>query len=257
LKVVDLKTQSKFIPLKHIAKTKQMDLQRRKAKLREAAQQFEAIFLSYILKTMRQSIPKGGLFPQGLANNIYNSMFNTEVAKQLAKRNEFGLADILFRQLAGKLQMHQNNATEQPKSIRPTIEKLKKFQPIIHKASKKYSVSQNLIYAIIHQESGGNPQAISPKGAKGLMQLMDQTAKELGVVNVWDPEENILAGVKYFRWLLNEFNGDVNLALAAYNAGPENVKRYGGIPPFKETQHYVQKVLDLFEHLRQNEVTNI
>ena len=93
-------------------------------------------------------------------------------------------------------------------------------------------------------ESSYNKRSVSKQGAVGLMQLMPVTAKSLGVENILNPEENIHAGVKYYRSLLNRFNGEEKLALAAYNAGARNVRKYNGVPPFKETRRYIKKVLE-------------
>jgi len=117
------------------------------------------------------------------------------------------------------------------------------FHGIIIQVAGRYEVDPHLIQAIIFAESGYNPRAKSKKGARGLMQLMPSTAKSLGVENIYDPEENIDGGVRYFRSLLDRFDGDVQLALAAYNAGSRNVRNYEGIPPFKATRHYIKKVL--------------
>jgi soluble lytic murein transglycosylase-like protein len=107
----------------------------------------------------------------------------------------------------------------------------------------KYGLDESLVHAMIRVESAGNPNAVSNKGASGLMQLMPGTAKDMGVRNIFDPAENIAGGTQFFAKVLDVFEGNVSLALAGYNAGPENVKKYGGIPPFKETQNYVRDVL--------------
>src|SRR5699024_6047141 len=111
------------------------------------------------------------------------------------------------------------------------------------KAAEKYHIDENLIHAIIHVESGYNPNAKSIAGAQGLMQLMTETARGLGIQNPYDPEQNIDGGAKYLRYLLDKYNGDLNLALDGYNAGTGNVDKYQGIPPFRETENYVHQVM--------------
>jgi soluble lytic murein transglycosylase-like protein len=125
------------------------------------------------------------------------------------------------------------------------------FHPIIQKAADRYEIDAALVKAIIMAESSYNPNAVSKRGAKGLMQLMPRTAKALGVEDIFNPEHNIDAGVRYFRKLLNRFNGDIKLALAAYNAGSKNVRYYDGIPPFKATRYYVEKVFEYYEYYKE------
>ncbi len=118
---------------------------------------------------------------------------------------------------------------------------------IVTAMAEQYGVDPALIWDIIRQESGGNANATSRAGAEGLMQLMPGTAAELGVTDPYDPKQNIRGGVAYFAQLLKQFNGNVALALAAYNAGPGAVRNYGGIPPYQETQNYVKKILGEYQ----------
>jgi len=124
------------------------------------------------------------------------------------------------------------------------------FDSLIFEYSKKYQVDSALIKAIIRAESGFNPRAISRKGAKGLMQLMPETAVRWNVSNVFNPRENIEGGVRYFKYLLSLFNNDLRLSLAAYNAGENVVSELGTIPPYRETVDYVRKVLNFYQSYR-------
>jgi soluble lytic murein transglycosylase-like protein len=130
------------------------------------------------------------------------------------------------------------------------------FYNIILQAAFQHSIDPALIRAVIMAESSYNPDAVSKSGAKGLMQLMPRTAQALGVKDILDPIHNINGGTKYLRQMLDRFEGDVKLALAAYNAGSRHVKRYGGIPPFKETRNYVKKVLNYYETYQKEFLAN-
>ena len=121
------------------------------------------------------------------------------------------------------------------------------YQSLISEASQQVDLDPHLVMAVIKAESNFNPLAVSPKGAMGLMQLMPATAKEMGVDNPFDPAENIRGGMKYLSRMLNLFNQDVSLALAAYNAGPLRVMEHKGIPAITETRNYIQQVLNYYK----------
>ncbi len=122
---------------------------------------------------------------------------------------------------------------------------------LIAPAAAKYALDPNLVAAVIWAESSGDPKAVSTKGAKGLMQLMPGTARDMGVSDVLDPSQNVDGGSLYLRQMLDRHDGVLSLALAAYNAGSEAVRKYGSIPPFKETQNYVAKVMRAYERARE------
>jgi hypothetical protein len=117
-----------------------------------------------------------------------------------------------------------------------------KIKRLVKKLAPQYELNPDLVLAVIAAESNFNPRAMSHKNAKGLMQLIPETAARFGVRNIWDPEQNLRGGMAYLRWLLGYFDGKLHLALAAYNAGEKAVDRYGGIPPYPETQNYVRLI---------------
>ncbi|MBI4642567.1 MAG: lytic transglycosylase domain-containing protein [Deltaproteobacteria bacterium] len=130
-----------------------------------------------------------------------------------------------------------------PRILLPSALEQANLGAMVKKYAAHYGLDESLVWAVIRQESGFNPAAVSPKGAMGLMQLMPATAVLVGVQDPFNVEENIAGGVKYLKACLNRFDQDVSLALAAYNAGPENVAKYQGCPPFSETKNYVAAVL--------------
>lgn len=123
------------------------------------------------------------------------------------------------------------------------------FRPLLEEAARRYGLDPALVEAVVRAESGFNPAATSPAGAMGLMQLMPATARALGVLDPYDPVQNVHGGVRYLRGLVDRF-GDLTLALAAYNAGPAAVQRYGGVPPYPETRAYVERVLQAWRRAR-------
>jgi soluble lytic murein transglycosylase len=124
---------------------------------------------------------------------------------------------------------------------------LRAFAHVIRAAAERYGLDARLVEAIVQTESAGNPTAVSPKGARGLMQLMPERAQELGVRDSFDPVQNVDGGVRHMRDLLQRFGGDLTLALAAYNAGEAAVRAHGGVPPYAETREYVRRVRALYE----------
>jgi soluble lytic murein transglycosylase-like protein len=128
-----------------------------------------------------------------------------------------------------------------------------RYAPLVKKAAREHSLDQALLQAMIAAESGFDPHAVSPKGAVGLMQLMPETARRYGVRNLYDPAENIQGGAKYLRDLMQKFNNDLSLTLAAYNAGENAIIQYGHrIPPYRETLQYVPRVLTLYRQYQRN-----
>jgi soluble lytic murein transglycosylase-like protein len=250
--------------------------------LQKAANDFEAIFVNLMLKTMRQTIVKSGLLDSGLGGEVMESMFDQELSRKIAANSNLGIAESLVRHLSDTqqktpekleklLQLREPQQQQQAYQLMPASsvtfrkidtnpyldmplnKRIESFQPAIEKAAQKYRLKPSLIKAVIAAESAGNPHATSRKGAKGLMQLMDGTARQLNVSDSYNPEQNIEGGARYLRQLLDMFDGDVTLALAGYNAGPGNVQKHNGVPPFPETQQYIRRVLKFQSRFSQAE----
>ena len=260
---------------KPVAVEKSDDKALRLEKLKKACKDFESIFISYMLKTMHKTTEDSGLFGPGLGGDIYQEIFDEKLADSMASSNQMKIGDMLFKsysRLVGGSDSPNNppitDIKTELKSIKPrpdataaiirtakppenktvkspvqSDKKLHGFDHIVLKAAEKFGLKPSLIKAVIEHESAGNPAAVSAKGAKGLMQLMDSTASMLGVANPFDPAQNIMGGAKYLSMLLKKFGGDIVKTIASYNAGPAAVEKYNGIPPYSETQKYVRNVM--------------
>ena len=250
-------------------------------KLRDAADQFESIFVGMMMKSMRGTVGSGdgeddgdnsscGVPKTSMGEGMYTSMLDEQYSKIMSSSAGFGLSDQIVKQVAAQenLDISDLKSISKSKTMPIGLDMLKSWSPISSKgnvseynahimdASKTYGVDPSLIKAVIMRESAGKSNAVSTAGAKGLMQLMDSTASDMGVQKVFDPKENIMGGTKYLSQLLNRFNGDESLALASYNAGPAAVERSGGIPPYRETRDYVRNVLATKEALQSTAASN-
>ncbi len=242
-----------------------------KAKLQKAAKQFESLFTSMMLNSMTKSTD--GLFgDNSLGGDYFDMIFQNEIASKISEGKGIGIADFIYKKLAAQYINSDDTGTKTDKALQPekpvgkidlenhdenffsvppsksSLKRLNKYESIIDQASQEFNVDKNLVKSVILAESAANEKAVSGAKAKGLMQLMDQTAQELGVDNSLDPKENIFGGTKYLAQMLRLYKGDVNLALASYNAGPGNVEKYNGVPPFEETKNYITRVLGYLNH---------
>ncbi|MDP2363007.1 MAG: transglycosylase SLT domain-containing protein [Ignavibacteria bacterium] len=251
-----------------------------KKEIEKAARGFESIFLNMMYKQMKQSMidkykdEEGGMtFGDETLGDYTQLLFADQISKT---GTGIGFAEKIYEHLTGGDKLKPIVSFSQEKSkehISPEVElpkrpvapipilkreassdivngtfidrvnsRLSNFDAIIKEASSKYNVHENLIKAVITAESAAKPNVVSSAGAKGLMQLMDGTAKDLGVRNSFDPRDNIFGGTKYLKQMLNKFDNNLDFALAAYNAGPSSIDKYNGIPPYAETKNYVSKV---------------
>jgi len=235
-------------------------------KLRKACQQFEALFLSHLLRSMRETAIQMGPNEQEAGAGLMSDLMDEHLAGAVASGGGFGLGRMLEESLTGtavrnadpgtgrwplpasRLTIYGNPKepvpTDTPNGFTVHSRSIDAYAHIVDRAAKKFDLDPDLLISVISQESDGRPDAVSSRGAKGLMQLMDETALEMGVKDPFDPEENILGGARYLRHLMDRWPGDLENALAAYNAGPSAVEKYGGVPPYAETRNYVRRVLD-------------
>ena len=178
-------------------------------------------------------------------NRILGPDENISNAQKSSAAKEF--KSILDEKIAADKPQSQDAIPVEKASFKNSRENI---EGLIEKYAQKNNLDPDFIKAVVKQESGFNPDATSKCGAMGLMQLMPNTAKGLGVTNAYDPEQNIEGGVKYLKSMLNRFNNDHKLALAAYNAGPGAVQKYGDVPPYRETQNYVKNILASYEAMK-------
>ncbi len=251
---------------------------RTRQRLQRVTKEFESLLVGYMLKSMRSGVNTSEMFGDSYGGDVLEGLFDGQMAQHVSQNSSLGLAELLYRRMTGE-EMPAARTTQPrpaapgdlesrppvtlsispaaPGNVRPVADTLRqrldKVAPFIQEAADTHRVDANLLKAVIAAESHGNSQARSPKNAKGLMQLIDSTATAMGVKNVWNPRDNVLGGAKYLSQLMEQFGGDRAKALASYNAGPGAVQKHGGIPPFKETRDYVEKVLNYLQLFEQQE----
>jgi len=264
-----------------------------KMKLQRAVREFEALMLSTMLKSMRSGIPKSDMFGDSYGGDMLEGMFDIELARQMSRNSSLGMGEMLYKEITGEEMprkvppagagvtprtgppanpaavsaapaaetaagMSQADTAESATGTVPAVpdtvrRRVDTLEPFVREAAERNGVSMNLLKAVIAAESAGHTDARSTKDAKGVMQLIDTTAAMMGVQNVWDPRDNINGGARYLGQMMNRFGGDIQRAVASYNAGPGAVEKHGGIPPYRETQTYVGKVMDYFRYFERQE----
>ncbi|MED3726564.1 lytic transglycosylase domain-containing protein [Priestia filamentosa] len=207
-------------------------------------QSYLALLQLQAFQTMTSNkLPANESSLNSLFSSILSDVLLTSASSPEAEKSSSGTA-FLQNQLTFSPPL---SVTSPPVQAQASEKRDTPFMDLIHKASEEFGVDAKLIKAVITQESNFKKDAKSSAGALGLMQLMPATSKSLGVLNPLNPLENIRGGTKYLKKMLEKYDEDVSLALAAYNAGPGNVDKYGGIPPFTETKEYVKKVMGYYQ----------
>lgn len=245
--------------------------------LQKVARQFEALFYHQLLRSMRETVPDNGFWGQSGGAKIYRQLHDQELATRMADHGGLGIADLIVRQFEGSVDREQavaptpaqqrrgltayGQADDRPSELArlrrlaqgiggAVADTLGRHERDLVAAAHEQGLDPALVLAVTMRESAGDPQAVSPRGARGLMQLMPGTAVEVGVDDPHDPAQNLRGGARYLARMLDRYDGDLTLALAAYNAGPGNVDRAGrAVPPFPETRDYVTAVKDLAARL--------
>lgn len=265
MKEIALKTSNTEKHLSQMTEIKSRYNDKQKAKIAKAANEFESLLTSMMLRSMNKTTG-GMLGEEGYGNDMFDTIFEQQIASQISKSKNLGIAEAIYKKVTGEemsnLKLDSKpidfkiDSSSSPVKVKPSseaIKRLNRFDDLIEKASREFGLDKNVIKSVIMTESAANHKAVSSAKAKGLMQLIDSTAADMGVRNVFDPKQNITGGTKYLAKMLRQYKGDLNLALAAYNAGPQNVEKFNGVPPFDETKNYIAKVLGYLNHFKESE----